>query len=142
MTMQQTLRHPGPPLTAVGIVYTALFVGSLVAGAVLTGGSPPPLPFGATDASLRFYVDHATAVRAVAFLQFGSAIPLGIFTATIVSRLHFLRVHAAGVTIAQFGGFAASFFLAASGLLAWVLSWPSVAEVAASARLLQLLVFA
>jgi hypothetical protein len=136
------IRHAGPPLALPGFIFVGLFAGSLMVGAMLTGGVPPPIPFGATDESLRYFVDHATAVRVAAFLQFGAAIPLGLFTATIVSRFHFLGVHAAGVTIALFGGLAASFFLAASGLFQWVLSSPGVAEVIANARVLQLLVFA
>jgi hypothetical protein len=39
-----------------------------------------------------------------AFLEFGAAIPLGIFTATMVSRLQFLGVRAAGAQIGFFGG--------------------------------------
>lgn len=136
------LRHAGPPLAVPAVVFLALFAGSLVAGAMLTGGTPPPIPFGATDASLRYFVDHATAVRVASFLQFGAAVPLAIFTATVVSRLYFLRVHAAGVTIALVGGLAASVLLAISGLIEWVLSSPGVADVTANARVLQLLIFA
>ena len=141
-TPAPTTRHAGPPLPVPAFVFTGLFLGSLVIGALLTGGTPPPIPFDATDASLRYFVDHATAVRVAAFLQFGSAIPLGIFTATVVSRFQFLGVNVAGITIALFGGLAASFFLAASGLTLWVLSSPGVAELASNARVLQLLAFA
>lgn len=142
MRNPQMLRHPGPPLSVPGVAFLVLFAGSLIVGAILTGGTPPPIPFGVTDASLRFFVDQATAIRVAAFLQFGAAVPLAIFTATVVSRLHFLRVHAAGVTIALVGGLAASVLLAISGLIEWVLSSPAVAEVTANARVLQLLVFA
>ena len=142
MNDRHFLRHAGPPLALPAVVFLALFAGSLVLGAILTGGTAPPIPFGATDASLRFFVDHATAVRVAAFLQFGAAVPLAIFTATVVSRLHFLRVQVAGVTIALVGGLAASVFLALSGLFEWVLSSPGVADVSANARVLQLLVFA
>jgi hypothetical protein len=135
-------RHAGPPLALPGLSFVGLFVGSLVVGAIMTGGAPPPIPFNATAEELRYFVDHADAVRIAAFLQFGAAIPLGLFTATVVSRLHFLGVHAAGVTIALFGGIAASCFLAASGLAQWVLSSPGVAETVTNARVLQLLVFA
>jgi hypothetical protein len=140
--LQSGVSHPGPPLALPGFIFLGLFAGSLVAGAILTGGGPPPIPFGASDESLRYFVNHATAVRMAAFLQFGAAIPLGIFTATVVSRFHFLGVDVAGVTIALFGGLSASFFLAASGLSQWVLSSPGVADVTANARVLQLLVFA
>jgi hypothetical protein len=141
MHQPQVIRHAGPPLALLAVVFPALFAASLVLGAILTRGTPPPIPFGATDASLRFFVDHATAVRLAAFLHFGAAVPLALFTATVVSRLHFLRVHVAGVTIALVGGLAASVFLALSGLFEWVLSSPGVAEVIANARVLQLLVF-
>ncbi len=142
MKSPHTLRHAGPPLAIPGVVFPTLFAASLVLGVILTGGMPPPIPFGATDESRRFFVDHATAVRVAAFLQFGAAVPLAIFTATVVSRLHFLRVHVAGVTIALVGGLTASCFLALSGLIEWVLSSPGVADVTANARVLQLLVFA
>jgi hypothetical protein len=135
-------RHAGPPLALPALSFVGLFMGSLVAGSIMTGGVPPPILFNATAESLRYFVDHAPAVRVAAFLQFGAAIPLGLFTATVVSRLHFLGVHAAGVTIALFGGVAASCFLAASGLAQWVLSSPGVAEAVTNARVLQLLVFA
>jgi hypothetical protein len=118
-----------------------LFVGSLVAWTVMTGGAPYPRPFGGSG-DVRSFVEHALAVRVMAFLQFGAAIPLGIFTATLASRFRFLGVEVAGVSIALFGGLAAAVFIAASGLIQWVLSSPGVAEGAADARLLQLLAFA
>jgi len=141
-TPAPTIRHAGPPLAVPAAVFTGLSLVSLVIGALMTGGTPPPIPFDATDESLRYFVDHSTAVRIAAFLQFGSAIPLGIFTATVVSRFQFLGVNVAGITIALFGGLAASFFCASSGLTLWVLSSPGVAELASNARVLQLLAFA
>src|SRR5215510_5899366 len=91
-TSAPAIRHAGPPLTIPAFVCTGLFLGSLVIGALMTGGTPPPIPFHATDESLRYFVDYSTAVRIAAFLQFGAAIPLGIFTATVVSRFQFLGV--------------------------------------------------
>jgi hypothetical protein len=135
------VRHAGPPLILPAVLFMGLFLGSLVAWSALTGGAPYPQPFG--DAGdVRFFAEHALAVRVMAFLQFGAAIPLGIFTATLVSRLRFLGIEAAGVSIALFGGLAASVFLAASALIQWVLGAPGVADAAADARLLQLLAFA
>ena len=46
---------------------------------------------------------HSRAVLLGAFFQFGAAVPLGIFTATIVSRLRFLGVKAAGAELVQRG---------------------------------------
>ncbi len=51
---------------------------------------------------------------------FGAAVPLGLFTASTVSRLRFLGVEAAGATIALFGGLAAAFGTAAAASALWV----------------------
>ena len=136
-----SVRHAGPPLMLPGALFMALFVGSLVAGSILSGGAPYPRPFGDVDTA-RYFAEHAFAARVTALLQFGAAIPLGLFTATLVSRLRFLGIEAAGVTIALFGGLAAALFLATSALTQWVLASPGVAESATDARLLYLLAFA
>jgi hypothetical protein len=81
-------------------------------------------------------------VRIAAFLQFGAAVPLGIFTATIVSRLRFLGVNVAGVFISLFGGFTASLFAAISAMLEWVLAHPGVESQTDITRILNLLRFA
>lgn len=77
-----------------------------------------------------------------AFLQFGASIPLGIFTATVVSRLRFLGVRAAGPYIALFGGLATSFNVAVSALTLWVMAFPGVAQDAAVLRALYYVSFA
>lgn len=134
-------RHAGPPLLVPGGVFVALCVASFASLAIMTGFAPYPIPFDTGDGS-RYFAQHARAVQVAAFLQFGAAIPLGLFTATLASRLRFLQIEAAGVTIALFGGFAASFFLGCSALVQWVLASPGVAEDPANARVLQLLAFA
>jgi hypothetical protein len=115
--------HRGPSLLVVSIVFTALFVASLTVSTAMAGGEHFPSPFQPEAVSAAYFSLHAEAVRAGAFFQFGSAIPLGIFTATAVSRLRFLGVNVAGGFIALFGGFAASLFLASSALVQWVLSY-------------------
>jgi hypothetical protein len=134
--------HRGPSLAAVGAVVTVLFVASLVLGTVIAGGEHFPSPFEPAPLSSDYFARHAGAVRLAAFLQFGASIPLGIFTATVVSRLRFLGVNVAGTAIALFGGVAASFSLATSALLQWVLSQPGVVESAGVVRAFHLLAFA
>lgn len=75
-----------------------------------------------------FFRARPTAVLICAALHFGAAIPLGIFTATVVSRLHFLGVRAAGAMNALFGGFAAAFTMLASSSVLWALAHPGVTE--------------
>jgi hypothetical protein len=135
-------RHPSPPLAVLAVVYAAVFMASLAVTALLTGGDHYPSPFSATAASLDFFSRHSVAVRWGAFLQLGAAVPLGLFTATVASRLQFLGVRAAGVHIAFYGGIAASVFLALSAAVQWALSWPDVIESQATAHALQLTAFA
>jgi len=104
-------RHPSPSLAALSIVHGVLFLTGLVVTTVVAG-SHFPSPFGGATT---WFALHPNAVLASAFFTFGSAIPLGIYAATASSRLRFLGVEAAGGTIAAFGGFGASFFLALSG---------------------------
>jgi hypothetical protein len=77
-----------------------------------------------------------------AFLQFGAAIPLGIFTATMVSRLRFLGVRAAGPYIALFGGLMTAINMALTGLILWVMAYPGIAQETAVLRALYYLGFA
>jgi hypothetical protein len=134
------LRHRGPPLLLVASVFVSLFVGSLVATAAMTGGGHFPSPFepGATA----FFSDHADAVRVSAFLQFGAAVPLSVFTATATSRLRFLGIEVAGQTIALIGGTLAAAMGAFSALLQWVMAQPGIEGTPGALRALHLLSFA
>src|SRR5262245_18765849 len=135
-------RHRSPNLGAVSVVYTVLFLASLVATAIMTRGSHFPSPFIAPELAQAFFAKNGAAVAIAGFLQFGAAVPLGIFTATIVSRLQFLGVNVAGVFITLLGGFAASLLAAISALLQWVLGQPGIASEPEVTRTLHLLSFA
>ncbi|WP_238017938.1 DUF4386 domain-containing protein [Dactylosporangium sp. AC04546] len=121
----ETRRPPavaGPPLGVLAVVFTALFLGSLVLGTVLAGGSPYPSPFGETADISAYFRDHHLAVQVGGALQFAAAIPLAIYAATASARLQHLGIRNPGATIALAGGLLAAAFLALSGLLGWVLS--------------------
>jgi hypothetical protein len=133
------LRHRGPSLLAVAIVFVALFLGSLVVTAAMTGGEHFPSPFGSPAEARAFFSAHAGAIRIAAFLQFGAAVPLAIFAATASSRLRFLGIDAAGATIALVGGTLASAMTAFSALAQWALAQPDVGE--GGTRALHLLAF-
>ena len=77
------------------------------------------------------------AVRVNALFQFGAAIPIGLFTAAVTSRLHFLGVDVTGVSIALYGGVAASILLILSGLSTWTLTQPGIADDATVVHALQ-----
>ena len=120
-------RHYGPHLGAVAIVFTALFLVSLVISGIMTQGATFPTPSWPDDLVRDYFIRFAFVVRITSFLQLGAAIPLGIFTATLTSRLRFLGITAAGVNISLFGGIASAVFLALSGLTGWVISQPALA---------------
>jgi hypothetical protein len=117
-------RHAGPHLGALAIVFTILTIGSILP--VITVGFPGPSESAATIAS--YFATHQFPVLLCAFLQFGSAIPLGIFTATVASRLQFLGVRAAGPWIALFGGLMVSFDSVASALALRAMAQPGISQ--------------
>jgi hypothetical protein len=133
--------HRGPPLLLLGLVFIGLFLASLIVSTVMAGGDHFPSPFGPEPVSLAFFREHAMAVRVGAFFQFGAAIPLGLFTATVVDRLRFLGMKVAGTRIALFGGVAAAIFSMLSAMAAWVLAEVGPSASADSIRVLHLMTF-
>jgi hypothetical protein len=141
MKLNPPTRFAGPPLTPLALVYTLLFAANMVAAALLRHGPLFVTPFGDAEAARAFFAGNPLAVKVSAFFFFGSAVPLGIYTATVVSRLRFLGVRAAGTNIALFGGFAASGAIAISALCMWVLSVPEVSASLVATRVLYFLTF-
>jgi hypothetical protein len=135
-------RHYGPHLGAVAIVFTALFMVSLVITGAMTQGAAYPKPSWPDDLVRDYFIRFARMVRITSFLQFSAAIPLGVFTATLTSKLRFFGATAAGVNIALFGGIAAAVFLALSGLTGWVISQPTMAAAGSPLHAFQLFAFA
>lgn len=132
--------HAGPPLLLPALTYTFLLAASLIAGDLLRHGALVVNPYAPAEAVRKFFAGNPEAIRVSAFFFFASAIPLGIYTATVVSRLRFLGVRAAGSYIALFGGFAASGSIMASALCLWVLSVPEASASIPATRVLHFLV--
>ena len=144
--------HAGPNPGIVAVIYTALFnlglyfVISFRAPEHVTASATAvrpyfPGPWESAQTISAYFQDHAGAVLMCAFLQFGAAIPLGLFTATMVSRLQFLGVRAAGAHIALFGGLMAAFDIAISALVLWVMAYPGIAQETGVLRALYYAVF-
>jgi hypothetical protein len=133
--------HRSPPLGGLALTFVALFLASQVVIGTMTVGAFPN-PYDAPEAARAYFGPNADLLRFVAFLQFGAAIPLGIFAATVASRLRFLGLTVAGVTIAQFGGYTASIMLAISALTTWTMTQPGMVDDLSTLRALQLLSFA
>ena len=120
------------------MVVLALTLVGLVVGAALSGGAILASPFGASADVAHRYQEFWLATRVAAWLQFGSAVPLGIYAATVYARLQRLGVRVPGPGIGFFGGITASIMLMTSALTEWVLSRP---EITGDAPLTQALSF-
>jgi len=124
-------------------VFTLLFNTGLYFVISFSAGAPHfPGPWESAEVISAYFQGQPRAVLLCAFFQFGAAVPLGIFTATVVSRLRFLGVRAAGSHIALFGGLMTAFNLALSALVIWVMAYPGIAQDVSALRPLYYLTFA
>jgi hypothetical protein len=138
---QAVERHRGPNPGVVAVAFTVLFLASLVPVTLIVSETHFPSPLQSPEEMVAYFRSEAWKVRICAFLQFGSSVPLGIFAATMASRLWFHGAKAAGVAIALLGGLAASTFVAISALAQWTIAQPGIAEDAALTRALYFLIF-
>ena len=136
--MKATPRFRGPSLILLATVHILVFAAGLVASATLRHGASYVTPFAPAEQMRLFFAQSPTAVRVSNFFLFASAVPFGIFAVTIVSRLRFMGVRAAGTNIAFLGGLTATIALILSGIMGWVLSVP---EVSASAQIVKAIFF-
>lgn len=112
----------GPNPGVLGLASLGLLVGSLISMAALSGGGTITSPFGTTETVAAFFADHGFAVRFASMLQLGSAIPVGIYAATMYARQQRLGIHVPGPKIGLFGGTAAAILLAVSAIITWTQS--------------------
>jgi hypothetical protein len=123
-----TLHHRGPHPGALAIVYMVLFIAGLSQVISFTGAPHYPAPWEPAETMASYFQLHPTPVLICNFLQFGATVPLGICIATIVSRLQFLGIRAAGVYIALFGGFTTVFDMMAGAHIGWAMIRPGIAQ--------------
>jgi hypothetical protein len=115
----------GPPLGGLALISALLFLAGLVVATAMAHGHMPA-PTASADTIQAYFRDHRSAVRVAALFNFGAAVPLAIYAATVSARLRNLGIRAPGATIALAGGLLSAGFLALSGLIGWVLSRPEV----------------
>jgi hypothetical protein len=139
----ETEKHKGPHLGILAIVFTVLFNVGLYFVISFSANAPHfPGPWEPAEIISSYFREHSNDVLMCAFFQFGSAVPLGLFTATVVSRLRFLGARVAGVHIALFGGLMTTFNLALSALVLWVMAYPGIAQDTSVIRALYYVTFA
>jgi hypothetical protein len=121
-------RFRGPNTGIVATIFVLLFIAGL-APVTAFGGMPYfPGPTASVGEMVNFFSHRQAGVLLCAFFHFGSAIPLGIFTATMIARLKFLGVRAAGLEIALFGGFATAIGLLVGTSFLWATTYPEIPE--------------
>ncbi len=141
--METLNKHRGPHPGILAIIFTLLFNTGLSFVISLSGKAPYfPGPSESRDAIAAYFQNHPHDVLMCALFQFGSAIPLGIFTATMISRLRFLGAKVAGTYIGLFGGFMTVFNMSLSALVLWVIAYPGIAQDASVTQALYYLAFA
>jgi len=138
--MQQPAIRPvaGPNPGILAAVSFGLFSASLVVSAFLAGGAGMVSPFTSTGTVVSSYEDHGDLVRLTSMLQFGSAVPLGIYAAAVYTRMLRLGARVPGPAIAFVGGITASILLMVSSMIRWTLGHP---EIVADATLTHALAF-
>lgn len=132
---EQSVSHAGPSLLLLALMYTLLVAASVI-GLLLKHGAAVVNPYSPAEQARTFFADNPVTLRVSAFFLFGSSVPLGIYAATVVSRLRFLGARAAGTYIALLGGFAASLWLVISSFCVWALSVKEVSASLGATRLL------
>src|SRR5438128_1147061 len=114
--------HPG----VLALVSLVIFLASLITSAILTNGQTFVSPFAPGGQVAAFFQQNVAAMRVGGMLQFGSAVPLGIYAATVYARQLRLGVRVPGPAIGLFGGATAAIFLMFSGSVTWLLSRPEI----------------
>jgi hypothetical protein len=118
----------GPNIGIVATVFVLLFCAGLYPVTAFGGMPYFPGPTAPVETMVAFFTARPGAVLACAFLQFGAAIALGLFTVSAVSQLKYLGVKAAGTGIALFGGLLSAFNIMAGTFLLWTMTYPGIAQ--------------
>lgn len=134
-------RPGGPNIGVVALVALILTVLGIALGAALSKGALLASPFTTSATVTQRFHEHSTAVRISAWLQAGSAVPLGIVSATIYTRQQSLGIRVPGPAIGFFGGALSAIMLMSSGLVSWVLSRPEITNDAQLVHALNFLSF-
>ena len=135
-----TDRSGGPNPGILAMVSLGLTIAALVTSAIMTG-HPFVSPYSAASQVAAYFQQNPGAVRLASMIQFGSAVPLGIYAATVYARQLRLGVRVPGPGIGFFGGITAAVFLMFSALVGWLLSRPEITTDVTLTHALALLAF-
>src|SRR5271155_5168275 len=105
MNTSAPLTHKGPHPGVLALLYTVLFCVGLYPVTILYKQPYWPGPSSPASVIVPYFQTYGARVLFCLELQLGAMICLGLFTATVVSRLRFLGANAPGAYIALLGGF-------------------------------------
>lgn len=130
-------RHSGPNLLLLTVIYLVLLTagGSRLSAAFA-------MPHDSVEKAAAYMAKYGWTIQLGSFFELLSAIPLGIFVATTISRLRFLGVRHAGESIAFLGGIGAITMLVLSALTNWSLTRPGIPEAIGAGVALRAISFA
>ena len=120
--------HKGPHPGLLAVLYTALFCIGLYPVTTLYKQPHWPGPWEAASVIIPYFQNYGARVLFCIVLQFGAMVCLGLFTATVVSRLHFLGARAAGTMIALVGGVLVVADSFAGTMAMWTMLRPGIVE--------------
>jgi hypothetical protein len=125
-TVAAPVTHKGPHPGMLAVLYTLLFCIGLYPVTSLYKAPYWPGPWEPASTIVPYFQNYGDRVLFCIVLQFGAMVCLGLFTATVVSRLHFLGARAAGTYIAMLGGFLVVADTFAGSMAMWALLKPDV----------------
>ncbi len=118
--------HKGPHPGMLAVLYTLLFCVGLYPVTMLYKLPYWPGPWEPASVIVPYFQTYGSRVLFCIVLQFGAMVCLGLFTAAVVSRLHFLGARATGTYIALIGGFLVVADAFAGTMTMWAMLHPAV----------------
>ena len=138
-TKQESFRkqQAGPNL----LVLTVIYLGLLIAGGSRLNAAFA-MPHDSVEKAVDYIAKYGWTIQLGSFFELVSAIPLGIFIAATIRRLHFLGVRSPGESIAFLGGVGAMAMLVLAALTNWSLTRPGIPQAVGAAAALRAISFA
>jgi len=139
MNEEHARNQRGPHPGILATISLALTVAGIAVAGAMSGGDALASPY-AHDIVDRIAGNH-DAFRALAFFQFGAAVPLGILAATLYARQLRFGIRVPGPVISLVGGLVATTSLLLASFVTYVESRPEVTGDAALTHALAFLAF-
>ena len=123
----ETIRHRGPRPGILAILFMGLFILGLSFVVSFRAGAPHfPGPYDPIADITNYFAQQPRDVLLCAFFQFCSAIPLALFSVSMLAQLRFLGIKATGPYIAMAGGLITAIDVIICSGSIWTMANPAV----------------